>query len=104
MVLSPVVAVAFVGALLWGVGASLGFPMGMTAAADEESHAATRVAVVSSIGYCAFLGGPPLVGALGEQVGVLDSLLVAVVAALVGLAATRAMAPVAPEPEPAGQR
>jgi predicted MFS family arabinose efflux permease len=104
VVLSPSLPFAFVGALLWGVGASLGFPMGMTAAADEESHAATRVAVVSSIGYCAFLGGPPLVGALGEKVGVLDSLLVAVVAALGGLAATRAMAPVAPEPEPADQR
>ena len=76
----------------------------MTAAADEEDHAATRVAVVSSIGYCAFLGGPPLVGALGEKVGVLDSLLVAVVAAAVGLAATRALALPAAEPAPADQR
>ncbi len=93
VVLSPSLPLAFVGALVWGVGASLGFPMGMTAAADEEAHAATRVAVVSSIGYCAFLGGPPLIGALGERVGVLDSLLVAVVAAAIGLAATRALAP-----------
>ena len=93
VVLSPSLPLALVGALVWGVGASLGFPMGMTAAADEETHAATRVAVVSSIGYCAFLGGPPLIGALGERVGVLDSLLVAVVAAAIGLAATRALAP-----------
>ena len=93
VVFSPSLPLALVGARAWGIGASLGFPMGMTAAADEEAHAATRVAVVSSIGYCAFLGGPPLVGALGEKVGVLDSLLVAVVAAGVGLAATRALAP-----------
>ncbi|QIK67814.1 MFS transporter [Nocardioides sp. HDW12B] len=93
VILSPSLPLAFVGALVWGIGASLGFPMGMTAAADEEAHAATRVAVVSSIGYCAFLGGPPLIGALGERVGVLDSMLVAVAAAVVGLLATRAVAP-----------
>ena len=32
-------------------GASLGFPVGMSAAADEPAAAATRVSVVASIGY-----------------------------------------------------
>lgn len=70
------------GILAWGLGASLGFPVGMSAAADEPSRAAARVSVVSTIGYGAFLAGPPLLGALGDQVGTLDSLLV--VAALMG--------------------
>ena len=34
-VFGPAAPVAFVGALLWGAGASLGFPVGMSAAADE---------------------------------------------------------------------
>jgi fucose permease len=69
---------AFVGALMWGVGASLGFPVGMSAAADDALHAAPRVSVVASIGYCAFLAGPPLLGFLGDHHGVLASLLVVV--------------------------
>ena len=61
---------AFVGALLWGCGVSLGFPVGMSAGADEPAFAAVRVSVIASIGYCAFLGGPPLVGFLGQHFGV----------------------------------
>jgi fucose permease len=67
---------AFVGAAVWGVGASLGFPVGMSAAADEPQHAAMRLSVVTTIGYTAFLAGPPLLGFLGDYVGILNSLLV----------------------------
>ena len=63
----------FVGSLLWGLGVSLGFPVGMSAAADDPTMAAARVSVVASVGYCAFLAGPPLVGFLGHQVGVLQA-------------------------------
>ena len=73
-----------VGAVLWGLGASLGFPVGMSAAADEQDRAATRVAVVSSIGYTAFLAGPPLIGFLAEAFGILRGLLVVVAAAGLG--------------------
>jgi MFS family permease len=65
---------AFVGAALWGFGASLGFPVGMSAASDDPARAAARISVVATIGYLAFLGGPPLIGILGEQFGVLNSL------------------------------
>lgn len=61
----------FVGSALWGVGAALGFPVGMSAAADDPEMAPSRVSVVASIGYGAFLAGPPLIGFLGDQVGVL---------------------------------
>ncbi|MEH1126000.1 MFS transporter [Micromonospora sp. CPCC 206061] len=69
-------AVALVGVALWGVGASLGFPVGMSAAADEEHRAPARVSVVAVIGYTAFLAGPPLVGLLGDRVGTLKALLI----------------------------
>jgi fucose permease len=64
-----------VGIVIWGLGASLGFPVGMSAAADDPARAAARVSVVSTIGYAAFLAGPPLLGQLGDRVGTLDSLL-----------------------------
>jgi cyanate permease len=67
---------AFVGAAIWGVGASLGFPVGMSAAADDPSRAPMRISVVATIGYTAFLAGPPLLGFLGDHFGVLQALLV----------------------------
>jgi MFS family permease len=75
---------AFVGAALWGVGISLGFPVGMSAGADEPDMAAARVSVIASIGYCAFLAGPPLIGFIGEQVTVLRAMVV--VAAVLAVA------------------
>ncbi|NUR06669.1 MAG: MFS transporter [Nocardioidaceae bacterium] len=76
VVLGQVPGVVALGVVLWGLGASLGFPVGMSAAADDPAHAAARVSVVSTIGYTAFLGGPPLLGFIGSQVGVLNALLV----------------------------
>jgi MFS family permease len=67
---------AYFGAAIWGLGASLGFPVGMSAASDDPRRAAARISVVSTIGYCAFLAGPPVVGFLGEAVGILQALLV----------------------------
>lgn len=66
--------VAVAGAALWGLGTALGFPVGMSAAGDDPRHAAGRVSVVASIGYVAFLAGPPLIGFLGDEVGTLRAL------------------------------
>ncbi|WFE26793.1 MFS transporter [Solwaraspora sp. WMMD791] len=93
VVFGPSLPWAMVGALLWGTGASLGFPVGMSAAADQADRAAVRVSVVSSIGYTAFLAGPPLVGFLAEQVGILRSLLVVLGALLIGLLVAGAARP-----------
>jgi MFS family permease len=72
-------ALVVVGVVAWGLGASLGFPVGMSAAADEPARAAARVSVVATMGYVAFLGGPPVIGFVGDQVGTLSALLVLVV-------------------------
>jgi fucose permease len=81
----PDYAVAVLGAIAWGAGAALGFPMGMTAAATDAEHSAARVGVVSTIGYTAFLAGPPLLGALGQRVGVARSLVGVSIAVLLAL-------------------
>ncbi|MDZ4090609.1 MAG: MFS transporter [Arthrobacter sp.] len=78
-VFAPVPWVAYVALAVWGLGASLGFPVGMSAAADDPLKAAARVSVVSTIGYGAFLCGPPLLGLLAEHVGILHSLLAVMV-------------------------
>ncbi|WP_307827761.1 MFS transporter [Nocardioides sp. SYSU D00038] len=95
-------ALAGLGVLLWGLGGSLGFPVGMSAAADDPARAAARVSVVATIGYAAFLAGPPLLGALGDRVGTLESLLA--VAALMVPAAVTVLAARPPRVEAANRQ
>lgn len=78
-ILAPNLPLVFVGAALWGVGASLGFPLGMSAAADDPAKAASRVAAAATIGYVAFLCGPPILGFISEHLGLLNTLFVIVV-------------------------
>ncbi len=78
---------ALIGAAIWGIGASLGFPVAMSAAADDPEQAAARVSVVTTIGYGAFVAGPPLLGFVGEHVGSLHALLAVGGLAVVALAA-----------------
>jgi MFS family permease len=66
---------AYLGTAVWGVGASLGFPVGMSASADDPARAAARMSVVATIGYTAFIAGPPLLGFLGDRFTVLRALL-----------------------------
>jgi MFS family permease len=48
----------------------------MSAAADDPARAGARVSAVATVGYTAFLVGPPLLGIVGEQIGVLLALLI----------------------------
>ena len=91
------VALAFVGVLLWGAGIALGFPVGMSAGADDPKMAAPRVSVISSIGYCAFLGGPPLIGFLAERDTVLHALTAVMVTLVIASVITPAIRPLQPQ-------
>ncbi|MEV8225222.1 MFS transporter [Streptomyces sp. NPDC079167] len=71
---SPVLAGAAV--LFWGLGASLGFPVALSAAGDSGPDAAARVSLVAMIGYIAFLVGPPGLGFLGDHYGLRSAMIV----------------------------
>ncbi|NYE95959.1 fucose permease [Psychromicrobium silvestre] len=92
-VFAPNVGIAAVGAVLWGAGAALGFPTGMSAAADDPVRAAKRVSVVSTIGYVAFLAGPPAIGFLGEHFTLRPALLVIGVVMLLSILVVPAARP-----------
>jgi MFS family permease len=91
--LTPALPLALVGVVAWGLGAALGFPVGMSAAADDPARAAARVSVVSSIGYVAFLAGPPLLGLLADHVGYRRALLAIAVPLVVSLVLSPAVRP-----------
>jgi MFS family permease len=89
-ILAPVDGLVIAGAVAWGLGCSLGFPVGMSAAA-EGPHSAARVSAVAMLGYVAFLVGPPAIGFLGEHVGLLNALfLVLALVVVAGIASPAA--------------
>lgn len=103
---SPVLAGAAV--LFWGLGASLGFPVALSAAGDSGPDPAARVSLVAMIGYIAFLVGPPGLGFLGDHYGLRSAMILVLgfVAVAVFLAPAigarrTAVADPAPGPDPA---
>ncbi|MET0813365.1 MAG: MFS transporter [Microbacterium sp.] len=86
-ILAPNLPIAFVGVALWGAGASLGFPLGMSAAADDPTKAAASVSAAATIGYLAFLCGPPVLGWVSHEIGILPTLwIIVALIAMSGLA------------------
>jgi fucose permease len=71
VILSHNIYLAWVGAALWGAGVSLAFPL-FLAAAGEGEHSAKNVSAVATFGYGAFLVGPPLLGLLAENIGIIN--------------------------------
>ena len=65
------VPLAWFGAFLWGVGVALAFPLFLSAA-GEQPNPARKVATVSAFGYTSFLVGPPLLGFVGQAIGVIN--------------------------------
>lgn len=84
--------VAGVSVVLWGLGASLGFPLTISAASDTGPDAPTRVSVVATTGYLAFLVGPPLLGFLGEHYGLRSAMLVVLGLVMIAALVARAVA------------
>lgn len=64
--------------LLWGMGLSVGLPVALSAASESGPpyEAAARVAFVAVMGYLSYLAGPPLLGFIGEALGLRMAMLV----------------------------
>lgn len=91
LVAQPIISI--IGVVLWGLGSSLGFPVGMSAAADDPVGSASRVSAVATVAYGAFLIGPPLIGGIGEVTGLLPALWVVVALIAVSFLAAPAAKP-----------
>ncbi|MCF2906317.1 MFS transporter [Octadecabacter sp. CECT 8868] len=62
------VAAVFVGFALIGLGVSVAFPLGISAAAGlDNTHEAQNIATMAMIGICGILIGPPLIGFVAES-------------------------------------
>lgn len=92
--------VAGVSVTLWGLGASLGFPLTISAASDTGPDAPTRVSVVATTGYLAFLVGPPLLGYLGEHYGLRSAMMVVLALVILAALVAKAVAKPVSTPQP----
>ncbi|MGW6058098.1 MFS transporter [Streptomyces sp. NPDC055189] len=97
VIFSDSAAVAAAAVLFWGLGTSLGFPVALSAAGDSGPDQTARVSLVATIGYVAFLVGPPSLGFLGDHYGLRSAMVVV----LVFVAAAIALAPAAGPRSPA---
>lgn len=64
-----VIHMPYLGAFLWGLGCSLGFPLCVSAITDEKRFARNRVKMIFLTGNIAGLTGPPVLGGLGQVFG-----------------------------------
>jgi predicted MFS family arabinose efflux permease len=85
--------IVLAGVLMWAAGVSMGFPLGMSAAAESGPDPVARVSVVASIGYFANLAGPPAVGVLAESAGLLQALWLIAALFLAAFAAAGSLRP-----------
>ncbi|MCX5258921.1 MFS transporter [Streptomyces canus] len=76
VIFSDNAVVAATAVLFWGLGASLGFPVALSAAGDSGPDQTARVSLVAIIGYVAFLVGPPALGFLGDHYGLRSAMVV----------------------------
>lgn len=79
--------------VLWGLGASLGFPVAISAAGDSGPEPERRVSLVATLGYISFLVGPPLLGFIGEHAGLRSAMLVVLAGVVVAVVLSPALRP-----------
>ncbi|QNE35804.1 MFS transporter [Leifsonia shinshuensis] len=99
MVFADAPVIAGSGVALWGLGAALGFPVTLSAAADGEDPT-SAVAAVATAGYVAFLVGPPVLGIIGQAVGLRGAMVVVLIVVAGASLLTSAAKPRAPRAVP----
>ena len=60
---------AVAGIALWGIGASLDIPLGISALSTDPVMTPARVSVLSTVNYGSALIGPPLLGLIADHIG-----------------------------------
>ncbi|MEJ6619950.1 MAG: MFS transporter [Pontimonas sp.] len=68
--LVEVVALPYLGLILWGLGMAMGFPMAVASMSDDPAKAPHRINMIITIVYISSISVGPLLGSLGEIAGI----------------------------------
>jgi fucose permease len=79
----------YVGAVLWGIGLSVGFPLCVSAVSFDQRLAPSRVGYLASTGSVAGTVGPPVVGFVGQAAGLFAAFTIPVAFLVAGLFANK---------------
>ncbi|MGP9032840.1 MFS transporter [Glutamicibacter sp. PAEs-4] len=80
------------GSMMWGLGSSLGFPLGMSIAASRGERLGPKaVSIVSAFGYGAMLGGPPFIGFVVDTLKLPQALWICAIVLITSLLLTPAV-------------
>lgn len=90
VILTGWIALPLVGAALWGLGNSIGFPLCVSAVSEEPRLAGTRVGVLVIASNSSGIAGPPLLGFIGQAAGLFTAFLVPFFLLLAGMSFNRA--------------
>ncbi|MDH6422621.1 MFS transporter [Aurantimicrobium minutum] len=94
VMMTNVIHLPYLGAFLWGLGCSLGFPLCVSAITDEKRFAQTRVQMIFFTANVAGLTGPPVLGGLGQLFGLFTAFGLPVTLMIGGLFANKATRPI----------
>lgn len=79
------IALPLVGAALWGLGNSIGFPMSVSAVSREPRLSSSRVNVLVVSSNVTGVTGPPILGFIGQSLGLFTAFIVPALLVLAGL-------------------
>lgn len=91
--LTGIYQLALVGALLWGVGVALAYPLSASTLAKDPTRSAARLSVMSTIAFGSSIVGPAAIGYLAEYVGYQLALAIILIPGVVSLGLTTQLRP-----------
>ncbi|MBK5239222.1 MAG: MFS transporter [Actinomycetales bacterium] len=94
VMLTNVIHLPYLGAALWGLGCSLGFPLCITSITDDPRLAPPRVSMVFLSGNFGSLAIPPLLGGIGQFIGLFAAFAIPVTVIAAGISVNKATKPV----------
>ena len=82
-------SVSYLALVLWGAGMALGFPMAISAMADDPQMAAARLNMIMTVVYLCAVSVGPILGAIGQAVGIFDSFTIPLIFLLISAALSK---------------
>jgi MFS family permease len=90
VILTNFIALPLIGAMLWGLGNSIGFPLCVSVVSQEKRLAGARVGALVIASNISGVTGPPLLGFIGQVFGLFTAFLVPFFLLLAGMTVNKA--------------